>query len=249
MTAASTITLPPPPANLLEGAALFLDFDGTLVDLAPTPDLAAVDARLATLVADLGRRLDGRVAIISGRPVAGIVALFGELPIAISGSHGLEMRASDGTFAETERPAALDRIIVAMHQFVETRPGLLVEEKPLGAAIHYRANPIHETDAHTLAAKLAEQTGLHLQTGKMMVELRVGGADKGSALRRLMETPAMAGARPVFIGDDDTDEPAMIAAATLGGAGILVGASRATAAAYRLPDVAATLDWLEAAAA
>ncbi|UVO49976.1 trehalose-phosphatase [Sphingomonas sp. SUN019] len=239
--------LPPPPANLLEGAALFLDFDGTLVDLAPTPDLAAVDERLATLIAGLATKLNGRIAIISGRPVAGILALFGDLPIAIAGSHGLEVRGSDGALARTERPAALNRILAAMHQFTETRPGLLVEAKPLGAALHYRTAPAHEADAQALASDLAAQTGLHLQTGKMMVELRVGGADKGSALRRLMETPAMAGAKPVFIGDDDTDEPAMVAAAALGGAGILVGAPRPTAAAYRLPDVAATLDWLETA--
>ena len=134
-----------------------------------------------------------------------------------------------------------------MHDFATATRGVLVEEKPLGAALHYRAVPTAEAAATQLATRLATDAGLHLQTGKMMVEVRVAGADKGSALRQMMQAPALAGYKPVFLGDDDTDEPAMAAAATLGGAGILIGAPRATAAAWRLDSVADTLSWLEAA--
>jgi trehalose 6-phosphate phosphatase len=239
--------LPPPPADLLRDAALFLDFDGTLVELAEHPEAVAVDARLTALVERLSDALDGRVAIISGRPVDGVRALFGDPHFAISGSHGLEVRWPDGRHERAERPAALDRIVVEMKAFATATSGVLVEEKPLGAALHYRAVPAAEAEAHDLASRLAADAGLHLQTGKMMVEVRVPGADKGTALNALMQSPAMAGKRPVFLGDDDTDEPAMVAARALGGAGVLIGAPRETAAAYRLDSVAQTLQWLEAA--
>ena len=239
--------LSPPPADLLRNAALFLDFDGTLVELQARPDAVAVDARLAALIERLSDALDGRVAIISGRPVDGIRALFGTPAFAISGSHGLEVAWPDGRVVQAERPAALDRIIADMHDFATATNGVLVEEKPLGAALHYRAAPAAEAPATALATRLAADAGLHLQTGKMMVEVRVAGADKGSALREMMQAPALAGHRPIFLGDDDTDEPAMVAAAALGGAGILIGAPRDTAAAYRLASVADTLTWLEAA--
>ncbi|WP_230629456.1 trehalose-phosphatase [Sphingomonas sp. Leaf37] len=239
--------LPPPPADLLRDAALFLDFDGTLVELQGHPDAVAVDTRLAALIDRLGDALDGRVAIISGRPVAGIRALFGNPHFAISGSHGLEVAWPDGRHARAERPAALDRIVDQMHTFATATNGVLVEEKPLGAALHYRAVPTAEAAARDLAATLAADAGLHLQTGKMMIEVRVPGADKGTALRALMQAPLFAGRTPVFLGDDDTDEPAMVAARDLGGAGILIGAPRDTAAAWRLDDVATTLTWLETA--
>uniref|UniRef100_UPI0035CC6173 trehalose-phosphatase n=1 Tax=uncultured Sphingomonas sp. TaxID=158754 RepID=UPI0035CC6173 len=239
--------LPKPPAALLRCASLFLDFDGTLVSLVARPDLVSVDAHLANLVARLDTYLEGRVALLSGRSVENISELFGDVGLAIAGSHGAEMRWRDGTKSFPERPAALDRIHATMTEFAHSKTGLLVETKPLGVALHYRGAPEMEMAAHALAGALSEETGLHLQTGKMMVELRLGGADKGSALRRLMERSPMAGHRPVFLGDDDTDEPAMAAAAALGGAGILVGAPRPTNAQYGLPDVAATISWLETA--
>ena len=235
----------PPPVTLLRGAALFLDFDGTLVELAARPELVRVDDRLARLLERLRTTLDGRVAIISGRSVDGILSLFGPLPLTIAGSHGLEVQSHDGTRTLPERPAALDRILGIMKDFAQATPGLLVEEKPFGAALHYRSVPDMEPAAIHLAETLATESALHLQTGKMMVELRLGGGDKGSALRQLMAASPMNGYTPVFLGDDDTDEPAMVAAADLGGAGVLVGAPRDSSARYRLANVNATLDWLE----
>ena len=241
------ITLPSPPLDLLRGAALFLDFDGTLVDLVATPDAAAVDDDLAALMARLVAVLDGRVAIVSGRPVDGVRALFGDAAFAISGSHGLEIAWPDGRHHRVERPAALDRIVSHMKAFATAQTGVLVEEKPLGAALHYRNLPAAEAASTDLARRLAEEAGLQLQTGKMMVEVRVPGADKGTAIAAMMAAPALAGHRPVFLGDDDTDEPAMVAARSHGGTGILVGAARATGATYRLESVAATRAWLTAA--
>jgi trehalose 6-phosphate phosphatase len=136
-----------------------------------------------------------------------------------------------------------------MERLASERAGLIVEDKPLGAALHYRQTPEAEAACVELASALAEEHGLHLQPGKMMVEVRTPGGDKGSAIERLMREPDLQGARPIFMGDDVTDEPGFAAAAGLGGAGILVGDERPTAALYRLDGVASALAWLEAAGA
>lgn len=237
----------PPPVDLLDGASLFLDFDGTLVEIAERPDAVAVDARLQALLGGLIDRLDGRVALISGRPAGEIVALFGEALVNVVGSHGMEYRWADGRDAPFERPAGLDEVLEAMRRLADAHPGVLVEEKPLGVALHFRQAPDTEAACHTLAEALAQVHQLHLQPGKMMVEVRARGGDKGSAIRTLMSEPKLAPTRPLFMGDDHTDEPGFTAAQALGGAGILVGPERPTAARYRLDGVAATLSWLETA--
>lgn len=238
---------PSPPVDLLVGASLFLDFDGTLVEIADRPDAVAVDARLRALMRRLIDRLDGRVALISGRPAGEIVALFGEALVNVVGSHGLEYRWVDGREAPFERPAALTAVLDAMRRLAAERPGVLVEEKPLGVALHFRQAPTQESACQALAETLAQAHGLHLQPGKMMIEVRAAGGDKGSAIATLMTEPKLASTRPVFMGDDHTDEPGFAAAEALGGAGILVGPARPTAARYRLDGVGATLSWLEAA--
>ena len=237
-----------PPPDLLDGAALFLDFDGTLVEIAPRPDMVHVDQRLAGLMARLTEKLEGRIAVISGRPVGDIAALFGTPAFAIAGSHGLEVRHPDGRTDTAERPPSLDLVRASLAEFARRDPAMLIEDKPVGVALHYRRTPGYEAEANVLARALADRHGLRLQPGKMMVEVRSGAADKGSALTLLMREPALASARPLFLGDDDTDEPAFVAATNLGGHGILIGPERPTAATHRLPDVATTLDWLEHAA-
>jgi trehalose 6-phosphate phosphatase len=240
--------LPFPPTALLDGAALFLDFDGTLVELAPRPDLVRVDARLAALMAALSAKHDGRIAVISGRPAGEIAELFGSPAFAIAGSHGLEVHHADGRRVVAERPPALGAVRSEFAAFAARDPGLLVEDKPLGVALHYRNAPAHGDAADALARTLADAHALRFQPGKMMAEVRSAAGDKGSALEALCREPHMAPARPLFIGDDETDEPAFAAAYRHGGHGILVGEPRSTSATHRLPDVAATLDWLEAAA-
>jgi trehalose 6-phosphate phosphatase len=238
--------LRPPPFSLLHHASLFLDFDGTLVEFADRPDAVAVHPGIGDLLRRLAMVLDGRIAIISGRPVEGIRAYLGDASLAVAGSHGLEIVWPDGRMVIPERGAGFSRIVRQMQLFADSRPGVVVERKPFGVALHYRSRPHALAESHALAEALAEDGGHFVQHGKMMVEVRLSGGDKGSALRALMDTPEMAGTRPVFIGDDLTDEPAMEAAATLGGAGILVGPPRRTAARYRLGSVSETLAWLEA---
>ena len=252
MTQAATPTadagVPPPPV-LPNGASLFLDFDGTLVAIAERPDAVRVNERLAQTLARLHRSLGGRMAIVSGRPADQIAELFGGAPaFVIAGSHGLELLRPDGGREAAQRPAGLAPARDAMVELARAWPGVLVEDKALGSALHFRGCPQAEEACGDLAKDLAARHGLHLQTGKMVFELRAAGGDKGTAVRRLMTEPPMTGTTPLFVGDDDTDEPAFVAAAELGGAGIRVGgAARATAARYRLPDVPAVLDWLDQA--
>jgi trehalose 6-phosphate phosphatase len=240
--------LRPPPVELLDGAALFLDFDGTLVELAESPGAIRVPEGLRPLLERLSARLGGRLALVSGRAIGDLDNHLGRCGIAVSGSHGLELRFADGTELPLAAPAGLASARRELAGFASADPRLLVEEKPASIALHYRRAPERAGEAQALAEDLAGRTGLALQPGKMVVELRPHGADKGDALRRLMREPPFAGARPLFMGDDLTDEHAFAAAAELSGGGILVGAPRATAAAWRLDNVAAAASWLEEAA-
>ncbi|MGE0179242.1 MAG: trehalose-phosphatase [Sphingomonas sp.] len=236
---------PDPPVEIAEGASLFLDFDGTLVELAERPDGVRVGNRLRDLMRNLHDRLEGRLAIVSGRPAAQVRHLFGQPEFIVAGCHGLEFHYADGRTVLTARPPRLDDVVAAMRRFSRDWPGVLVEEKPLGAALHFRQDPAAGPASIALASSLAAEHELVLQTGKMMIEVRAADGDKGTAIRALMADPPFAGTRPLFIGDDDTDEPGFAAAANMGGAGIVVGGGRSPSARYRLTDVAAVLDWLD----
>jgi trehalose 6-phosphate phosphatase len=236
-----------PPLDLLRDASLFLDFDGTLVELEETPDAVKVDARLNAIIRRLKGSMAGRVAVITGRPADQVRKLL-EAEIAVVGSHGIEFVGMNGIRREPERTADFDSVLAEMHLVAARIPGALVENKPFGIALHFRQCPSAEAECVTLARVLAERYGLKLQPGKMMIEVRTAGGDKGSAIRTLMREPDMVGTRPVFMGDDFTDEPGFVAAEELGGSGILVGAPRETAAVYRLGSVESALAWLEGAA-
>ena len=239
--------LPPPPASLA-GAALFLDFDGTLVELAQTPDTIIVPDALGQLLERLRDRLDGRLAIVSGRSIADLERHLPCRGVAIAGSHGLELRLANGIALPLSAPAGLEETRAEIESFASARTGLIVETKPVGVALHFRLAPAQEEKVLDFMEDLARRRGLLLQRGKMVAELRPAGADKGDALMTLMREPRFVGARPLFVGDDLTDEHAFEAAAELGGSGILVGPPRQSAARYRLPSVEAVADWLEKAA-
>ncbi len=243
------LKLPPPPPDLIDGAALFLDFDGTLIELAESPDAINVPPRLGLLLARLQRRLQGRVAIVSGRSVADLERYIPVPDIPFSGSHGLELRLGDGTRVPLHSPLGMRSVRERVRLFAHDREGLLVEDKPAGVALHYRRAPDQERRISHFMEELAREAELVLQRGNMVVELRPPGADKGDAVRALMGEDPFAGARPIFLGDDLTDEHAFQAVAGMDGAGVLVGPARNTAAQYRLPSVAAVAEWLEAAAA
>ena len=241
-------TLPAPPATMEGRLALFLDMDGVLAPMAPTPQAVVADPRRTAVLARLDRALGGRLAIVSGRTLSEIDRIAeGSTPSA-AGVHGLERRRRDGGVERPAPSAGVAEALVAFRAFAADRPGVLVEDKAISAGLHFRQSPDSGAAAMTLARGISERTGLTLQPGHMVVELRTPGSDKGGAVAAFMAEPPFAGATPVMLGDDLTDEAGFRAAEALGGFGVLVGPYRATAARYGLRDVPEVMDWLEAVA-
>ena len=238
--------LPPPPDRLPRPAALFLDMDGVLAPLAETPDAVVPHPERTAALRAVAGRLDGRVAIISGRTIAEIDRIAEASAAAASGVHGLERRRADGSVDRAEAAPEVRDAVNAFEAFASTRPGVIVEDKAVSAGLHYRGAQAEAGAAMALAERLASETGLTLQAGNLVVELKTPGASKGTALTAFMHEAPFAGAVPVMLGDDLTDEDGFIAAEALGGFGVLVGPVRETAARYVLPDVEAVLAWLNA---
>jgi trehalose 6-phosphate phosphatase len=163
--------------------------------------------------------------------------------LSLIGSHGQEIRGH-GRLSAPARAPGLDDAITQIRIFVADHPGLIVEKKSFGVALHYRTAPDLAAVVQEVAAAIGAVHGLFVQRGKMMVELRGPGCDKGSAVAALMARPPLKDFRPVMIGDDLTDEPAFVLVETIGGFGILIGHERETAASFSLPDVEALRNWL-----
>lgn len=249
-SSAGTLTrnLPPPPAAIAGRLALFLDMDGVLAALAPTPDAVVAEPRRTAVLEALDRALGGRMAIISGRTIAEIDRIAGGAARSASGVHGLERRRRDGSLDRAEASPHVADAVAAFRAFAAEHPGVIVEDKGVSAGLHYRQALDAASRARALAESLAKHTGLVLQPGHMVLELKTPGADKGRALSAFMAEAPFAGALPVMAGDDLTDEAGFLAAEARGGFGVLVGPWRETTARYGLPDVPAVLDWLEAVA-
>ncbi|TQV76113.1 trehalose-phosphatase [Denitrobaculum tricleocarpae] len=246
-TEGSKPLMPAPPAlAAFQKAALFLDFDGTLVELAGHPNEIRPDHRLADLLLRLSDRLDGRVALVSGRTVADIDRHMGRLPIAVAGSHGGELRSAGQDAIEVLAQSIPPGAQAAAQVFMEQNPGLMIEQKRLGFALHYRAAPGLEAAVAAFAERLTETHQLASQRGKMVVEFMPDGFDKGRAVAWFMTQPSFEGSTPVFLGDDVTDEHGFEVVSAQGGLGILVGDARETKATARLPAVADVHDWLRA---
>jgi trehalose 6-phosphate phosphatase len=230
---ADPITAPPLPA--LNDSALLLDLDGTLLDIAPTPDTVIVPRGLLATLQGLRARLGDALGVVSGRPVEQIEALLGDAPYAVAGEHGGAIRRAPG--AATERanlaPPPAEWIEEAA-RIAASHPGVLLERKAHGFVLHYRAVPelgSHLRDA--LTPMLAGSDQFVLMPARKAWEVKPRGADKGIAVAKLMERPPFAGRRPVFIGDDVTDEDGIAMAETLGGVGLLVPATFGDAARVR----------------
>lgn len=251
MTTAPITDMLAPPPPLAPGSSLFLDFDGTLVNIADRPDKVAIPAELADLLFGMADRLHGRLALVTGRSIAQIDNLFGRTmqALAISGSHGCEFRWQDKLVHPPRPVEELEQAARRFDDFAFGHPGTLVEVKTYGVGLHYREDPTCGPEAKRLAESLATQSGLVVQHGKMVVELRFGGGDKGMAVRNMMECAPMAGGAPVYLGDDQTDEAAFAAVNALGGISVLIGPMRATHAQFHLDSPADVLAWLKELAA
>lgn len=220
MTAPDTSNRPLPAP---ENASLFLDFDGTLVDIAPRPDLVEVTDRVTGFLKAALDRLSGRLAIVSGRSVDDIAHFLPIDGMHIVGGHGAEQRDAEGNrqsnsewrdaaqvMAERARKAASER--------------LMIEAKPTGIALHFRTHPEAEPEAGDIARKMAADfEAFDLQHGHCVVELRPKAASKRGAVQGLLSEPPYQGHLPLFAGDDLTDQPAMAFCRDQGGDGIWIG--------------------------
>jgi trehalose 6-phosphate phosphatase len=227
------------------GDALFLDFDGTLTEIAPAPDLVRFDAEARELVRTLVAHFAGAVAIISGRNMSEIDRHLAPLEIPVAGLYGLTRRSADGRIRQrAANGAAITEIAAELKSFADRHEGVLVERKGDTIALHYRARPDLEADARSTAqASVEGQDDLKLIEGKMVVEIAPAAADKGRAVREFLAEAPFAGRRPIYIGDDISDEAAFAVVRGAGGIAIKVG-SGPTLASYCVRDTAAVFAWL-----
>jgi trehalose 6-phosphate phosphatase len=217
------------------GAALLLDLDGTLLDIAPTPDAVRVPSGLPETLRRLREQLDGALAIITGRPVEQVDALLPGVPYAVAGEHGGAIRFAPS--AAVER-AALPPLpagwLSAAAALVAAHPGTLLEEKARGFALHYRLAPEAGLALERGLRKLLGGQETHrLLPAHMAFEVRPRGADKGTAVAAVLARAPFAGRMPVYVGDDVTDEDAIRAAEARGGVGLRVAEAFGDAAGVR----------------
>jgi len=243
-----TTSLPGPPP-IGDDWALFLDVDGTLLGFADRPGEVRVPDGLTRMLAALSARLDGALALVSGRPVEQLDALFAPLRLPAAGLHGLELRSHGEVRHAPPAPDALAALLRHAAQVAAAHPGTVVEDKGATMALHWRGNPGAEPVMRELAHDAVRRLpGYRVQPGDHVLELRPEGADKGAAIMALMAEPPFHGRRPVFAGDDHTDEHGFEQVIARGGLAILVGDRSPSVARHRLPGPGAVHRWLAAGA-
>lgn len=227
--------------------AWFLDFDGTLVEIAARPEHVVVEDAARLALARLQAMTGGAVAIVTGREIHAIDAFLAPLVLPVAGVHGLTRRNASGVVRQPETDMRfLAEARTALAPLMAELDGLLIETKSTSLALHYRARP--DAEARCLAAMEAlasRSPETHLLRGKMVIELRAGGADKGTAVAEFLDEAPFRGRRPFFAGDDVTDEDAFRLVNARGGISIKIGPGE-TAAVARCPDTATFLAWLTA---
>lgn len=224
--------------------ALFLDFDGTLVDIAPQPDLVAVPAGLLDLLGRLFESLGGALAIVSGRPLGEIDRFLSPLLLPAAAEHGAVQRLDLQSVRHHAVPDLHDIRRIALALAAE-HTGLSVEIKSAAVAVHYRHAPaLEDLCLEALAEAVKRSAGVELMRGKFVFEVKPSSVSKGSAIQAFMALPPFAGRVAVFAGDDTTDEAGFAAVQAMGGQGIKVGEG-ASLAARRCASPALLRQWLK----
>lgn len=223
MTSPISASLDPAAPNP-DQAAFLLDFDGTLVDIAPTPASVTVEEGLRETLLKLKERCNGALAIVTGRPIAQIDHFLPGIPTAIAGEHGLTLRRQQGAAEELTIATPLPEAWIANAEALVARfPDTATEYKKAGLVLHYRGNPdagpVFES---AVLSWLSDQDVFEIHPSKMAWEIRLSGIDKGRAVETLMQSAPFAGRIPVFVGDDITDLDGVRAARARGGLGYLI---------------------------
>ncbi len=231
----------------LAGHALYLDIDGTILDLAPRPEAVEVPGWLVPLLQRLSVKLEGAVAFVSGRTIAAIDELFLPLQLPAIGVHGGELRIGGQRVSFDERLVAeLQAARPLLVDAIARMPGVWLEDKRCAIALHYRAALERGRELLKLAELVVASLGpeFSVLVGKCVVEIRPRHLTKGAGIRRLMERPPFLGRSPIFAGDDVSDEDAFEVVNQLGGISVRVGDGSPTAANYRLTDPDQLRRWL-----
>jgi trehalose 6-phosphate phosphatase len=204
---------------------LFLDVDGTLLELAETPAAVVVDRELKELLTRVTRALGGAVALVSGRSIEVIDRLFAPLRLPAAGLHGLERRTASGERRGAQAiEARLDGARASLAAFVDAHPGTLLEDKGCALAVHFRTAPRFADLARgAVDAAARALSGYHVQEGKMVFEIKPSGITKATAVEAFMCEPPFHSRRPVFVGDDLTDKDGLRSVERVGGISIAVG--------------------------
>lgn len=232
-----------PPTNI----ALFLDVDGTLLEIAASPSAVHVPAALRNTLQLAAKREDGALALISGRTISELDRLFAPLLLPAAGQHGVEIRDPAGNVSMSSIDAGqLDPAREVLRELIRHYKGLLLEDKGSALAVHFRQAPKYERAAMEVMGGLAHQLRdkFVLLDGKCVLELTPRGFSKRGAIEAFMRQPPFAGRIPLFIGDDVTDEDGFEAVNALGGYSVRVGDLAATAAKFRFSSVSTVIAWL-----
>ena len=238
---------PPLPAPG-ERWALFLDFDGTLVPIAARPSAVRWRPLLGAQLQRLERALEGALAVVSGRAIEDLARIIAPTCVTLAGLHGLEQLDARGNHVRCAPAVPLPATVGAqLRALAAPRPGLEIEEKGPSIAVHYRHAPHLAEKVRSELDRIVRDLGPDwmLQTGKMVVELRPAGRDKGTVIDEFLQCAPFRGRNPVYVGDDDTDEAAFAVVNARAGISVKVG-SGATSAHWRLRSVSQVWWWLRA---
>jgi trehalose 6-phosphate phosphatase len=241
-----TQTLPPPSLEW----CLFLDVDGTLIELTDSPLETYAEPGLKTLLGNVAERLGGAVALVSGRSIHYLDALFAPLRLPAAGLHGVERRKASGLMQGASfTDAQLEPARIAVKELVDAHPGTSLEDKGRTIAVHYRMAPQAEDGVRQALTAIARPLGsnYHIQEGNMVLEIKPRGFTKATAIKAFMNEPPFAGRKPVFVGDDLTDQDGFRMVEDQGGVSVAVGDR--VRGQYRIDNAAAVRHWLEGIAA
>lgn len=236
----------PPDKLSFSNVALFLDVDGTLLEIANHPQDVAADAELVDRLEHISTVLDGAIALISGRSIVELDRVFSGMHFAAAGEHGAEMRLKHASLPRQSIPDLPGTCLSDAERFASENEGVVLEKKAAGLSLHYRQAPQAEAAARALVDSIMAGIGteFRLIEGKMVLEIAPQSHNKGEAVRKFLENEPFRNRQPVFVGDDVTDEDGFRAVNDLGGISIRVGQRPDSEAAYVLANVSDVHLWL-----